>query len=64
MLNDTAPENPCRAVTVMVSWPELPREIVTVADDALRAKSPAEVTTKVALVECVSDDVLPVIVRV
>ena len=64
MLNDTAPVNPWSADTVMVSWPEPPREIVRVAADALRAKSPAAVTTNVTFAECVSDAVLPVIVSV
>ena len=63
-LSDTAPVNPCSADTVMVSWPEPPREILTVACDRPRAKSPAEVTTNVALVECVNKAVLPVIVSV
>ena len=65
ILKDTSPVNPFSAETEMVSAPEPPRPTVTEACDTLRAKSAAEVTIKVALVECVSDEaVLPVIVSV
>jgi hypothetical protein len=46
----------------MVSIPDAPRATVTVACDALRAKSPLAVTINVAFVECVKDAVWPVIV--
>ena len=62
--SETGPVNPCSADTVMVSVPVPPRAIWTVDCDALSAKSPADVTTSVALAECISEAVVPVIVSV
>lgn len=65
-LRPTVPANPFTPVMVTVYWPELPRLTVRVEGDAAMLKSGtgAGFTTSVTVVECTSEPLVPVMVRV